>query len=413
VVWKFGGTAVGDPQRLRAVVARIVDARRQGLQVVAVLSAMGGSTDDLVRRAHELSPRPDPRELDALLSVGESMSCALAAIAVHDLGERAVSLTGSQAGMFTDSSHGNARLLHISPDRIIEALEHDAVVLVTGFQGVSPEGDITTLGRGGSDASAIALASALGLRECDIFTDVSGVFTADPRVVPSARKLDLVSHDEMLQLADAGAKVLQARAVELAAAHGIDIHVRSSVTVEPGTWVRRDMPMLEGQRICGVAHTRHNPLYTIPGVSPAALSGALAQGGIAVGSIIRDAGVVRFTTPGIDSQQVVAALSAMDAKVAVHGHLGSVSVVSSMITDRSEIATTMLLTLEQSGIDVHLLATTPNRVSCHVPTADVDLAARALHEAFDLHATAETQAEEVQPEQMRSTENPVGAASHG
>ena len=288
MVWKFGGTSVGDAGRLRAVAERLVAARRQGTQVVAVLSAMGGTTDELARQAYGLSAEPQPRELDALLSVGEMMSCALAAIAVHDLGERAVSLTGMQAGICTDDAHGNARLQQISPQRITRALDEGAIVLVAGFQGVSGHGDVTTLGRGGSDATAIALASALGARECDIFTDVPGVFTADPRVVPDARKLTAVSHEEMLQLADAGARVLQTRAVELAAAHDIDIHVRSSFTSEPGTWIRRQTSALEDERISGIAHTGHDPVYTVSCPSPAMVTAAMAQRGLAIGLILHD-----------------------------------------------------------------------------------------------------------------------------
>jgi aspartate kinase len=390
VVWKFGGTSVGDPDRLRAVAARLIAARREGLQVVAVLSAMGGATDDLVRLGHELSPKPHPRELDALLSVGEAMSCALAAIAVHELGERAVSLTGPQAGVFTDDSHGNARLQRVNPERVIDALEQDAIVLVTGFQGMSPNGDITTLGRGGSDATAVALASALSLGECDIFTDVPGVFTADPRIVPDARKLDSLSHNEMLQLADAGARVLQTRAVELAAAQGIDIHVRSSFTFEPGTWVHRGTPRLEEPRVCGVAHLHHDPLYTVTGVSPGMVSAVLARHGVAIGSIIRDTGAVWFTAPGTAPPRPVAALAAVDAEVAVRHELGSVSVVGAMVGDRSGITATALSALERNGIDVHLFGSTPNRLSCHVLASDVDRAARALHDTFGLHELAGT-----------------------
>ncbi|MBB5803454.1 aspartate kinase [Saccharothrix ecbatanensis] len=385
VVWKFGGTSVGDVDRLRAVAARLVAAKREGKQVVAVLSAMGGSTDDLVGLAMELSAEPDPRELDALLSVGESISCALAAIAVRELGERAVSLSGPQAGVCTDDAHGSARLLQIDPRRIVEALEQDAIVLVTGFQGVSDRGDVTTLGRGGSDASAVALAAALGVRECDIFTDVSGVFTADPRVVAGARMLPSVSHDEMLQLADAGAKVLQTRAVALAAAHGIDIHVRSSFTFDPGTWVRRGSPMLEEPHVCGVAHIHHDPIYTVTGVSPAAVSAALAQREVAIGSIFRDADAVRFTAPDTPAPQLVSALAEVGGEVAVRAELGSVSVVSAMGANRSEVIATALTALERNGIDVHLLARTPNRVTCHVLATNVDRAAQALHDAFTLH----------------------------
>jgi aspartate kinase len=384
VVWKFGGTSVGDPARLRAVAERLVKARREGLQVVAVLSAMGGSTDELVRLAYELSPRPHPRELDALLSVGESMSCALAAIAVHDLGEPALSLTGPQAGVFTDSAHGNARLRRISPERIVDALEQGTIVLVSGFQGVSADGDITTLGRGGSDASAIAVASALGLSECHIFTDVPGVFTADPRVVPNARMLSSLTHDEMLHLADAGARVLQTRAVELAAAHGIDIHVRSSFTFEPGTWVRRRRPAFENHGVAGVAHIEHDPVYAVTGLSPAKVSAALGERSLPIGAITRDPGVVRFTAPATDSEVVIAMLAANGGEVAVHHELGSVSVVSAMVGDRAGMTAAVLSTLEHNGIDAHLVTGTPNRVTCHVPATSVRPAAQLLHDAFEL-----------------------------
>jgi aspartate kinase len=394
VVWKFGGTSVGDADRLRAVARRLVAARRQGMQVVAVLSAMGRTTDELVQLAYGLSTEPQPRELDALLSVGEVVSCALAAIAVHELGERAVSLTGSQAGIFTDESHGNAQLRQISPKRIIQALDEGAIVLVAGFQGLSGNGDVTTLGRGGSDATAIALASVLGARECDIFTDVPGVFTADPRVVSNARKLDAVSHEEMLQLADAGARVLQTRAVELAAAHGIDIHVRSSFTFEPGTRIRRQASSLEGERVCGIAHIGHDPLYTVACQSPAMVSAAMAQRGLAVGLIMHDDGKVRFTAPGAGSAQVAAAMAAMDLDASVRDDLGSVSVVNAMVVNRSDVIATALSALETSRIHPHLITCMPNRVSCHVPASDVGPAAQVLHDAFQLGAGEESSSRE-------------------
>jgi aspartate kinase len=386
VVWKFGGTSVADADRLRAVARRLVAARRQGMQVVAVLSAMGRTTDELVQLAYGLATEPQARELDALLSVGEVMSCSLAALAVHELGERAVSLTGSQAGIFTDKSHGNARILQISPKRIIEALEEGAIVLVAGFQGVSGSGNVTTLGRGGSDATAIAIASALGARECDIFTDVPGVFTADPRVVTNARKLAAVSHEQMLQLADAGARVLQARAVELAAAHNIDIHVRSCFTSEPGTRIRRQVSALEGEQVSGIAHMGHDPLYTVSCQSPAMVSVAMAQRGLAIGLVIHEDGKVRFTAPGASSAQVLAAMAAMDLDVSARDDLGSVSVVNAMVVNRSDITATVLSTLETSGIHAYLITCMPNRVSCHVLADDVGRAAQVLHDTFQLHS---------------------------
>lgn len=385
VVWKFGGTSIGDTDRLRAVARRLVAARRQGQQVVAVLSAMGGTTDELVQLAYGLSSEPQLRELDALLSVGEVMSCALVAIAVHELGERAISLTGSQAGILTDESHGNARLKRISPKRIIEALDTGAIVLVAGFQGVSGAGDVTTLGRGGSDATAIALASALGVSECEVFTDVPGVFTADPRVVIGARKLSLVSHEEMFRLAGAGARVMQTRAVELAAAQGVDIHVRSSLTSEPGTWIRRRPPGGQPERISGIAHIRHDPMYTVSGQSPAMVSAAMARSNLAIGLIIHEDGKLRFTAPDTNPTQVTATMAAMDLDLSVRDDLGSVSVVGAMVRNQSGVTATVLSALETSGIHAHLISRTAGRVSCHIPANDVDTAAQALHNAFQLH----------------------------
>lgn len=384
VVWKFGGTSVGDHDRLRAVARRLVDAHRRGIQVVAVLSAMGHTTDELLRSAYELSAQPQPRELDALLSVGETMSCALAAIAVHELGERAVSFTGPQAGVLTDAAHGNARLCEVNPARVVDALESGAIVLVTGYQGASAEGDVTTLGRGGSDASAIAVAAALGLSECDIFTDVPGVFTADPRVVADARQLSHLGHEDMLHLAEAGAQVLQPRAVELAAAHDVDIHVRSAFTTSDGTWIRQERSMFESTRIAGVAHRRDDPVYTVRDLSAASVSSALARRGVAVGAIIRDDDRVRFTAPGAQPTDVLAAFDDLGVLVAVRGDLGSVSVVSAGAGNRPEITSTILDALHGFGIDPCLVTSIPGRVCCHLPTALVEQATRALHDAFEL-----------------------------
>ncbi len=289
LVWKFGGTSVADHDRLRAVAERMVEAQRSGRGVVAVLSAMGKSTDELVRMAYGMTSRPPLRELDALLSVGESISCSLAAMAVSELGSRAVSLTGRQAGITTDDAHGNARLVGITPQRIHDELAGGSIVLVTGFQGVSADGDVTTLGRGGSDASAVAVAAALGADECEIFTDVPAVFTADPRVVPDARRLSSVRHEEMLEMAEAGAGVLQPRSVELAHAHGVDIHLRSSFSTEPGTWIRREAAGFEptgSTDVAGVAHRRQESLYAVDGVGAGAVTTALAERGIAIGAVL-------------------------------------------------------------------------------------------------------------------------------
>src|SRR2546421_7081707 len=235
---KFGGTSVADAERIKRAARRIVAQREAGRRVVAVLSARGQTTDELIQMAEEVSPRPDPREMDMLLSTGERISCALCAMAINDLGHRAISLTGSQAGIVTDTSHTKARILDVRADRIRDALSEDLIVLVAGFQGVSTSRDVTTLGRGGSDTTAVALAAAIDAEVCEIYTDVSGVFTADPRIVPDARKLPHVSFEEMLEMAASGAKVLQVRSVEVARSHDVKLHVRSTFSAADGTWGR-------------------------------------------------------------------------------------------------------------------------------------------------------------------------------
>src|SRR5438034_957814 len=246
VVMKFGGSSVADTARLKAVAGRIVAAREAGSRVVAVLSAMGDTTDDLIALAYETSPRPHPRELDMLISVGERISCALAAMAIHDLGQEVISLTGSQAGIVTDTVHGKAKIVDIRAMRIHEALDEDRIVLVAGFQGVSTGKEITTLGSGGSDTTAVALAAALGASACEIYTDVDGVYTADPRVVPNARRLHAASYEEMLEMSASGAKVIALRSVEFARSHGVRLHVRSTFVESQGTWIREeDERMLE------------------------------------------------------------------------------------------------------------------------------------------------------------------------
>jgi aspartate kinase len=387
LVWKFGGTSLADPTRLRAAAQRMVAAHRAGHRLVTVLSAMGRSTDELNAMAYAMSMRPQLRELDALLSVGENISCALAAIAVQDAGEQAISLTGPQAGIHTDGSHGNARLWDIRPQRILEALDAGAIVLVTGYQGISPQGDVTTLGRGGSDASAVAMAAALGLHECEIFTDVPAVFSADPRVVPDARRLAAISREEMLQLAAAGAAVLQPRAVELAAAHDIDIHVRSSFTTEPGTWLQEEF-VFESFEITGVAHRDREALFSVTGATPAMIMTALAQRGAAVGAIVRNGSEIYLTAPGVEEPEVLEAVSTVGARIVLQDELGSVSVVGSGIGRRPDTTARALLALEDEGIEPQLVTTTPSRVTFHVAGRAVHRAVRRLHAAFGLHRAA-------------------------
>src|SRR5438045_1573446 len=263
---KFGGTSVADAERIKRAARRIVSQRENGRRVVAVLSARGQTTDELMAMAEEVSPTPDPREMDMLLSTGERISCALCAMAINDLGHRAISLTGSQAGIVTDTSHTKARIVDVRANRIREALDGDLIVLVAGFQGVSTSYDVTTLGRGGSDTTAVALAAALGAEVCEIYTDVAGVFSADPRIVPDARKLPVVSFEEMLEMAASGARVLQLRSVEYARTHGVRIHCRSSFSEDPGTFVVGEEETMERPLITAVTHSRDEARITLLGV---------------------------------------------------------------------------------------------------------------------------------------------------
>ncbi|GAA0932458.1 aspartate kinase [Pseudonocardia zijingensis] len=386
-VWKFGGTSLAGTDRLRAVAERLVAAHRAGHQLVVVLSAMGGSTDELNAMAYSVSGRPQLRELDALLSVGENISCALAAMAVQDAGARAVSLTGPQAGILTDGAHGNARLREVRPERIRQELATGAIVLVTGYQGISPAGDVTTLGRGGSDASAVAIAAGLGLHECEIFTDVPAVFTADPRVVPGARPLAAISRDEMLQLAAAGASVLQPRAVELAAAHDVDVHVRSSFTNEPGTWLQEGA-VFESFEITGIAHRDREALYTVTGASPATIMAALAERGAPAGAIVRNGSEIHLTAPGVEEPEVLEAVSATGAQIVLLDELGSVSLVGTGIGRRPDTMARALQALEAEDIEPLLVTSTPSRVTFHVMRRAVDRAVRRLHTTFGLHQAA-------------------------
>jgi aspartate kinase len=388
VVWKFGGTSLGDAIRLRSVAAQLVAARRAGRQVVAVLSAMGDATDQLVRLAHEHSRRPPYRELDSLLAVGECVSCSLVAIAVNELGERAVSLTGGQAGVLTDSSHGRAQLLEMRPQRILDALDDEMIVLVAGFQGESARGDVTTLGRGGSDTSAVAIAAALRTRRCAIFTDVSGVFTADPRVVPSARLLSSLGYEEMLEFAHAGAGVLHARCVELAAMYAVEIHVNSTFAPGHGTWIRMEDAMFEQPRIIGVTHRRHACVIAVRGLTTATASSVLAQCGVRLDTLMRNDDELRLIAPSEVHVRLVAALRDAGARVTVREGLGEVTVVGVGIGARPEIATHALSALASSGVDPELVVSTASRISCQVPSTLVDRATRVLHEAFGLHTAA-------------------------
>ena len=383
VVMKFGGTSVADVDRLKAVAQRLVAAREAGNRVVAVLSAMGDTTDELVRLAHEISPRPRARELDMLISVGERISCSLCAMAIHDLGQEAISLTGSQAGIVTDTAHGKAKIVDIRANRIHEALDAERIVLVAGFQGVSTELDITTLGRGGSDTTAVALAAALGAEACEIYTDVDGVHTADPRLVPNARKLHAVSYGEMLEMAASGARVLQLRSVEFARNHDVKLHVRSSFSEAGGTWIREeDERMLEKALISGVTHKTDETVYRVEGVSAARLFAALAKGGVNVDTVIQTGPEIVFSAD--EPAETEAALETLGVAWSTRDDLGQVSVIGAGMRSHPGVAAKMFSALEELGIEPAIVSTSPIKIGCFVPRADVERAVQALHEAFEL-----------------------------
>src|SRR5688500_14857193 len=288
IVQKYGGTSVETPERIKRVAERVVAAADAGQRVCVVVSAMGHTTDQLVELAAEISPAPHARELDMLLSAGERISMALLSMAINELGRDAISFTGSQAGIVTDTVHGKARIVDVRAKRVLDALDLNKIVIIAGFQGVSTSFDVTTLGRGGSDTTAVALAAAVGADACEIYTDVDGVFTADPRLVPRAQKLHAVSYEEMLEMAASGARVLQLRSVEFARNHDVRLHVRSTFTDEDGTWVREeDERMLEKAMISGVTHTVEEAVYEVRGAAPTALFGALADAGVNVDTVIQ------------------------------------------------------------------------------------------------------------------------------
>jgi aspartate kinase len=385
LVMKFGGSSVADPEKLKHVARRLVEAQEAGNRVVGVLSAMGDTTDELLDLAHRISPRPQPRELDMLISVGERISCALAAMAIHDLGHEAISLTGSQAGIVTDTMHGKAKIVDVRARRIHEALDEHRIVLVAGFQGVSTDFDITTLGRGGSDTTAAALAAALGAESCEIYTDVDGVYTADPRLVPQARKLHAVSYEEMLELAASGAKVLQLRCVEFARNHDVRLHVRATFSEADGTWIgEEDERMLEKAMIAGVTHTLEETLYRVEGVAAAELFSALADAGVNVDTIVQTGPEIIFSAPVEDRGDVTAALDTLGVRWSANDELGKVSVIGAGMKSHPGVAAKMFATLAELGINSDVVTTSPIKIACHVPTGDVERAVRALHEAFEL-----------------------------
>ena len=392
---KFGGSSVADPDKIRHVARRLVEAHERGARVVSTVSAMGKTTDALLELARQVSPHPHPRELDMLLSTGERTACALVAMAVHDLGHEAVSFTGSQAGILTDSVHTRAKIRQITPVRVVEALDAGKIVLVAGFQGFSRDTmDITTLGRGAGDLTAVALAATLGA-SCEIFSDVSGVFTADPRIVPAARKLDEVSYEEMLEMAASGARVLALRAVELARGHDVRIHARSTFTEEPGTWIQ-EVAGMEEPIVSAVTHSEDEVLFTLQGVpdvpgTAAAIFEAVAHEHVSVDTILQNtvhgSAELSFSVPLEDvdgTRRALARAQETIGRIEVEelSDLGKVSLVGAGMRSHPGVAAHMFRVLADEGINLRLISTSPIKISCLVSRGEVEKAVRALHAAF-------------------------------
>jgi aspartate kinase len=403
VVMKFGGTSVAGPEQIKDAARRIVETTEDGRRVVAVLSARGQTTDELVRMAGEISPEPHLREMDMLLSTGERISCALCAMAIHDLGSEAISLSGSQAGIVTDTSHTKARILDVRADRIRGALDEGNIVLVAGFQGVSTSRNVTTLGRGGSDTTAVALAAALGAEVCEIYTDVDGVFSADPRIVADARKLPVVSFEEMLEMAASGARVLQLRSVEYARNHGVRIHVRPSFGDGSGTLVLGEDETMERPLVTAVTHSTDEARVTLtnvpdqPGIA-GRIFGALEIADVNVDMIVQNEPVasdrraeISFTVPRDDVGNASRALEAVARElglgdVIADGRMGKVSIVGAGMRSHPGVAAKVFKTLGEHEINIEMISTSPIKISCVIAADHVPVAVRALHEAFGLGA---------------------------
>ncbi len=404
IVQKYGGSSVADAECVKRVARRIVETKKAGYDVVVVVSAMGDSTDDLIDLAQQVTPQPHPRELDMLLTAGERISMAVLAMAIADLGQEARSFTGSQAGVITDSVHGRARIIDVTPGRIQGAIDEGAVAIVAGFQGVSQDTkDITTLGRGGSDTTAVALAVALGAEACEIYTDVDGVFSADPRIVASARRLDRVSYEEMLELAAAGAKVLHLRCVEYARRSDMPIHVRSSFTQREGTWVTNERDDMEQAIISGVAHDRSEAKVTVVGVpdkpgEAAAIFRAVADAEVNIDMIVQNISAattgrtdITFTLPKADGQRATTALRRVQDEVGFEqllydDQIGKVSLVGAAMRSHPGVSATFFAALADAGVNVEMISTSEIRISVVTREQDVDAAVRAVHSAFGLDA---------------------------
>jgi len=412
IVQKFGGSSVGDADKIKHVAKRVIETQKAGNQVVVVVSAMGDTTDELMDLANQVTDNPSPRELDMLLTAGERISMALLALAINAAGAQSRSFTGSQAGIVTDSKHGNARIAEVTPDRIREALDEGDIAIVAGFQGFNRETrDITTLGRGGSDTTAVALAAALNADICEIYSDVDGVYTADPRQIPAARKLDFIDVESMLELAAAGAKILHIRAVEFARRHNVDLRVRSTFSTDPGTRVisgNRGENMEESV-VSGVATDKSQTKIIVVGIpdlpgKAAELFNVVAEAGANIDMIVQNTATgvdvddkvsdISFTLPKGDSAKVVAALEANQAalgyrELEVDHEIGKISVVGAGMRTHSGVSATLFNALAKAGINIEMISTSEIRISVVTDINEADAAARAIHTAFGLDSEIE------------------------
>jgi aspartate kinase len=409
IVQKYGGSSVVNAAAIKRVAQRIVATKKEGHEVVVVVSAMGDTTDELIDLAEHVSPLPPARELDMLLTAGERISMALLAMAIGDLGHEARSFTGSQAGVITDSVHGKARIIDVTPGRIRQALDGGSIAIVAGFQGVSQDSkDITTLGRGGSDTTAVALAAALNADACEIYTDVDGIFTADPRIVPTARRIPRISYEEMLEMAACGTKILHLRCVEYARRYHMPIHVRSSFSTLDGTWVldpieESEQVDMEQPIISGVAHDRSEAKITVVGVpdkvgEAATIFGSVADADVNIDMIVQNVSAVdtnrtdiSFTLPVTDGRKGVEALTAVQATVGFESlryddGIGKVSLVGAGMRSHPGVSARFFSALAEAGVNIELISTSEIRISVIVRGEDVDTAVGAVHRAFDLDA---------------------------
>jgi aspartate kinase len=399
IVQKFGGSSVADVARMKHVAGLVIAEADRGNQVIVTVSAMGKTTDNLLKMVAELTEDPDPREIDMLLSTGEQVSISMLAITLQSMGRKAVSMTGPQVGILTDQSHGKARIKHINTDRLKAELDEGNIVIVAGFQGSSVDGEITTLGRGGSDTTAVAVAAAVKADRCDIYTDVDGVFTTDPRVAPVARKLDTITYDEMLEMASLGAKVLHSRSVELAKNFAVPLQVLSSFTGNPGTMVVKEYPKMEDIVVSGVAFNRNESKISVIGIPDrpgmaAGLFQALGEANVSVDIIVQNIGSggksdISFTVARSEHKQ---ARAVADKYAAAHGcekvesdpEVGKVSVVGVGMKSHSGVAATMFGALSKAGINIEMISTSEIKISVVIDVDEIDRAVQAIHEEFEL-----------------------------